>query len=58
MSPALLALLVCPITREPLVLDADRARLVSAASGIGYPIRNGIPLLLVEEAVPANREPV
>ena len=46
----LLEKLVCPITRTPLRWDAERSELVSEAAGIAYPVRNGIPVMLVEEA--------
>lgn len=49
-DPALLAKLVCPVTRTPLRLDADRNELVSDAAGLAYPIRDGVPVMLVREA--------
>ncbi len=42
--------LVCPETRGPLAYDAEAAELVSKAAGLAYPIRNGIPIMLVDEA--------
>ncbi|WP_439533402.1 Trm112 family protein [Polymorphobacter sp.] len=50
LDPKLLAILVCPMTRTPLRLDAERQELVSDTAGLAYPIRNGTPILLVEEA--------
>lgn len=50
-DPWLLSILVCPVTRTPLVHDAERGELVSAA-GLAYPIRDGVPVMLVEEARP------
>jgi uncharacterized protein len=50
LDPALLARLVCPVTRTPLRYDADAQELVSEAAGIAYPIRDGVPIMLVEEA--------
>ena len=50
MDETLLKLLVCPKTREPLVWDKTRHELVSPAAGLAYPIRDGIPIMLVEEA--------
>ena len=47
---ALLALLVCPLTRTPLRYDEERQELVSEAAGLAYPIRDGTPVLIVEEA--------
>jgi uncharacterized protein YbaR (Trm112 family) len=49
-DPDLLAILVCPVTRTPLVHDAAAAELVSAAAGLAYPVRDGVPVMLVEEA--------
>lgn len=46
----LLALLVCPVTRAGLVYDADRQELISKAAHLAYPIRNGVPIMLREEA--------
>jgi len=50
--PELLALLVCPVTRTPLTWDAERQELVSEAAGVAYPVRDGIPVMLIEEARP------
>ncbi len=49
-DPWLLDRLVCPVTRTPLRLDEARGELVSAAAGLAYPIRDGVPVMLVEEA--------
>ncbi|MEH6791764.1 Trm112 family protein [Parasphingorhabdus sp.] len=49
-DPELLEILVCPMTRTPLIHDADKGELVSEAAGLAYPIRNGVPVMLVEEA--------
>ena len=49
-DPALVAKLVCPITRTPLRHDEGRRLLVSDAAGLAYPVRDGIPVLLAEEA--------
>lgn len=46
----LLELLVCPVTRTTLEYDADAQELVSRAAKLAYPIRNGIPIMLPEEA--------
>ncbi len=51
-DPWLLSILVCPVTRTPLVHDAERGELVSAAARLAYPIRDGVPVMLVEEARP------
>ena len=50
MTPDLLAILVCPVTRTPLRHDEAAGELVSDAAGLAYPIRDGVPVLLVEEA--------
>jgi uncharacterized protein YbaR (Trm112 family) len=49
-DPDLLTVLVCPATRTPLRLDTERAELVSDEAGLAYPIRDGVPVLLVEAA--------
>lgn len=46
----LLQKLVCPLTRTKLRYDPDRQELVSEAAGLAYPIRNGVPVMLIEEA--------
>lgn len=50
MSEELLALLVCPVTRTPLKWDEEREELVSEAAGLAYPVMDGVPVMLVEEA--------
>lgn len=50
LDPELLAVLVCPLTRTSLRYDAERQELVSEAAGLAYPIREGVPVMLVEEA--------
>lgn len=49
-DPALLSFLVCPVTHSALRYDADAQELVSEAAGLAYPIRDGIPIMLPEEA--------
>jgi len=49
-DPALLEILVCPVTKAALKYNAERAELVSISAGLAYPIRDGIPILLVDEA--------
>jgi len=49
-DPDLLSILVCPVTKAPLVESEDGGELLCAASGLAYPIRDGIPVLLQEEA--------
>ena len=49
-DPKLLELLVCPVTKGPLTYDRARNELVSEKAGLAYPIRDGIPIMLVDEA--------
>lgn len=49
-DPKLLEILVCPLTKTALVFDAEAGELVSKAAGLAYPIRDGIPIMLPEEA--------
>ena len=51
-DPRLLALLVCPETRTPLIYDEQRQELISKAAGLAYPIKDGIPIMLPEAARP------
>ena len=50
MDPKLLEMLVCPVTKGPLVYDRERSELLSRAARLAYPIRDGIPVMLEEEA--------
>ncbi len=49
-DPALVEILVCPITRAALVYDEARQELVSEAAGLAFPVKEGVPVMLVEEA--------
>lgn len=49
-DPKLLEILVCPVTRGPLVYDREAQELRSENAGLAYPIRDGIPIMLPEEA--------
>jgi uncharacterized protein YbaR (Trm112 family) len=49
-DPRLLELLVCPLTRDTLVYDAERQELISRAAKLAYPIRDGVPIMLPDEA--------
>ena len=49
-DPRLLEILVCPLTRSTLEYDAARQELISRAARLAYPIRDGIPIMLPEEA--------
>jgi uncharacterized protein YbaR (Trm112 family) len=46
----LLEILVCPVTKGPLVYDKDRQELISKSARLAYPIRDGIPVMLEDEA--------
>ena len=50
MDAKLLEILVCPVTKGPLEYDREHAELVSRSARLAYPIRDGIPILLEEEA--------
>ncbi len=50
LDPALLKILVCPDSKKPLIHLPEKNLLVCRESGLAYPIRNGIPVLLVDEA--------
>jgi uncharacterized protein len=49
-DPKLLEILVCPVTKCPLEYDAEKQELISRAAKLAYPIRDGIPIMLAEEA--------
>lgn len=49
-DPRLLEILVCPVTRGPLTYDREKAELVSPGAKLAYPIRDGVPIMLPEEA--------
>jgi len=49
-DPRLLEILVCPLTKSALRYDRERQELVSVEAGLAYPIRDGIPIMLVDEA--------
>ena len=50
LDPKLLEILVCPLTRGPLIYDQARNELISRQAGLAYPIRDGIPVMLPDEA--------
>ena len=50
MDPKLLEILVCPVTKGPLIFDRARQELISKSARLAYPIRDGIPVMLEEEA--------
>ena len=49
-DPKLLEILVCPVTKGPLRYDAEKQELISEKAGLAYPIRDGIPIMLIDEA--------
>ena len=49
-DPKLLEILVCPVTKGPLDYDAEKQELISRQAGLAYPIRDGIPIMLPDEA--------
>lgn len=49
-DPKLLEILVCPLTKATLEYDADKQELISKQARLAYPIRDGIPIMLPEEA--------
>ena len=51
-DPKLLEILVCPLTKGPLRYDRAAQELVSDEAGLAYPIRDGIPIMLIDEARP------
>jgi uncharacterized protein len=55
-DPKLLDLLVCPLTKGPLRYDRARQELISEQAGLAYPIRDGIPIMLVDEARPLEED--
>ncbi|MCX7338646.1 MAG: Trm112 family protein [Alphaproteobacteria bacterium] len=51
-DPRLLEILVCPITKTRLIYDEEAQELISDVAGLAFPIRNGIPIMLIDEARP------
>ena len=49
-DPRLLEVIVCPQTREPLRYDRERQELISAKARLAFPVRDGVPILIVDEA--------
>lgn len=49
-DPRLLEILVCPVTRSPLRYDRERGELISKTARLAYPIRDGVPIMLPDEA--------
>jgi len=53
-DPKMLEALVCPVTQATLIYDAEKQELVSKAGKVAFPIRNGIPVMLIDEARPLD----
>jgi len=49
-DPRLLEVLVCPLTKGPVTYDRANGELISAQAGLAFPIRDGIPIMLIDEA--------
>jgi uncharacterized protein len=54
-DPKLLEILVCPVTHGPLEYDREAGELISRQAALAFPIRDGIPIMLVEEARPLDQ---
>ena len=57
-DPKLLEILVCPLTKAPLRYDAEAEELISDRARLAYPIRDGIPIMLIDEARPLDEDAV
>ena len=55
-DPKLLEILVCPLTKTPLTYNKETQELVSEQACLAYPIRNGVPIMLVDEARSTNAD--
>ena len=53
-DPKLLEIIVCPVTKGPLNYDTERQELISEKAKLAYPIKDGIPIMLAEEARPLD----
>ena len=58
MDKKLLDILVCPVTKGPLIYDKDKQELISRSARLAYPIRDGIPVMLEDEARTISEEEV
>ena len=56
-DPKLLEILVCPLTKGPLDYDAENQELISEQARLAYPVRDGIPIMLIDEARSLDDEP-
>ena len=50
LNPKLFEMLVCPLTKGPLTYDPDKKELISLRAKLAYPIRDGVPVILIDEA--------
>ncbi len=57
LDPKLLEILVCPVTKAELTYDRDRNELISHAAGLAFPVRDGVPIMLVDEARQLEEDP-
>ncbi|MDG2286281.1 MAG: Trm112 family protein [Alphaproteobacteria bacterium] len=57
-DPKLLEILVCPLTKTPLRYDRSARELISDQAGLAFPIRNGVPIMLVDDARTLDDDPV
>jgi hypothetical protein len=53
-DPKLLETLVCPVSKGPLIYDRAKQELISKSAGLAYPIRDGVPIMLPDEARPLD----
>ena len=58
MDAKLLEILVCPVTKGPLIYDREKGELISKSARLAYPIRDGIPVMLEDEARELTEEEV
>ena len=56
-DPKLLEILVCPVSKRQLVYDREAGELISETAGLAFPIRDGVPIMLVEEARQLDGQP-
>lgn len=56
-DPKLLEILVCPITKRQLIYDREAGELISESARLAFPIRDGVPIMLVDEARSLDDEP-
>jgi len=56
LDTSLLNILVCPVTRRPLTYDKKAGELISPSASLAFPVRDGIPIMLIEEARELNND--